>query len=50
MSYYEGVGLNEQDFFDGNYQVYPITQDNYRVILKEKSVEGYDQFFEENYK
>ena len=52
MTYYEGVKKNEKDFLGINfkYDIYPITQNNYRQILKERSLEGYPEFFEANYK
>lgn len=33
-----------------SFKVYPVTQQNYRVILKNRSLEAYDTFFRENYK
>jgi len=51
MTYYDGISKNSGDFLPGfNYTVYPVTQNNYRTILKEKSLAGYDTFFELNYK
>jgi len=51
MEYYEGVEKNKGDFVAGSsYNVYPVTQNNYRQILKSKTLAGYDSFFEENYK
>lgn len=52
MAYYEGVKKNEKDFLGIGlkYQIFPITQNNYRQILKERSLKGYPEFFEENYK
>ncbi len=32
-----------------SFNIYAITQNNYRQILKDKSINGYDQFFRENY-
>ncbi|MBP6183991.1 MAG: tetratricopeptide repeat protein [Saprospiraceae bacterium] len=32
------------------FKVYPATQQNYRIILKERSLDSYDTFFKENYK
>lgn len=50
MQYYKNVELNSGDFVqDSDYLVYPVTQENYRQILKSKSVSGYDDFFEANY-
>ena len=51
MEYYEGIDKNKGDYVAGDgYKVYPVTQNNYRQILKSKSLAGYDSFFEENYK
>lgn len=52
MDYYNGVQLNEKDFVDGKkmpYEVLPITQNNYRQVLKDKTVENYRIFFQANY-
>ena len=51
MSYLNGIRSNSGDFLpDGTeYEMYPITQYNYRQILKNKSLDGYREFFEENY-
>lgn len=51
MNYYNSVSSNSDSFLPENvqYQMYPITQYNYRVILKSKSLDGYAEFFEENY-
>ena len=52
MDYYNGAIKNEKDFLGINfkYQIYPITQNNYRQVLKERKLDGYPEFFEENYK
>jgi len=52
MAYYDGVKKNEKDFLGlaFKYQVYPITQNNYRQVLKERKLDGYPEFFEANYK
>ncbi len=52
MSYYDGVEKNAQDFINANevdFQMFPITQSNYREVLRNRSVEGYDVFFRGNY-
>lgn len=51
MSYYEGVQKNQGDFLNQStgYEIFPITQNNYRQILKDKSVDNYRIFFQENY-
>jgi len=33
-----------------DYQLLPISMDNYRSILRDKTVDGYEEFFEANYK
>ena len=46
MKYYEGVqGAN--DFLEPGmpFEMYPVTQNNYREILKSKSLTGYREFF-----
>ena len=51
MDYYEGIQKNSGDFLPGfKYTVYPVTQNNYRTVLKEKTLAGYDEFFELYYK
>ena len=51
MEYYDGVEKNKGDFVAGEgYKVYPVTQNNYRQILKSKSLAGYESFFKDNYK
>ena len=32
-----------------DYVIYPLTQGNYREVLRNKSFDGYQSFFEENY-
>jgi tetratricopeptide (TPR) repeat protein len=51
MKYYDGVNLNNKDFLDEQtgYEVFPITQNNYRQILKDKAVDNYRIFFQEQY-
>lgn len=52
MAYYQGVQKNGDDFLDPNeldYQLFPITQSNYREVLRNRSVDGYDVFFNGNY-
>ncbi len=52
MSYYSTIEKNKILFLNNSfkYQVYAVTQNNYRQILKEKTLDNYKQFFEENYK
>ncbi len=51
MTYYEGITKNAESFLPEGveYEIYPITQNNYRTVLKSKSLAGYKEFFEENY-
>jgi len=51
MTYYEGIIKNAESFLPEGvaYEIYPITQNNYRTVLKSKSLAGYKAFFEENY-
>ena len=51
MEYYNASAKDGVEFFpDGmSYELYPVTQNNYRQILKDKSLVGYNAFFEENY-
>jgi len=51
MTYYEGITKNAESFLPEGveYEIYPITQNNYRTVLKSKSLAGYRAFFEENY-
>ena len=51
MAYYNGVQSNGQDFLPAgsSYDIYPITQYNYRQVLKNKEIETYKIFFQENY-
>jgi tetratricopeptide (TPR) repeat protein len=52
MRYYEGV-QNKKGEYMGNqnvdFEVLPVTQNNYREILKQRSVENYRVFFQEYY-
>jgi len=51
MTYYEGITKNAESFLPAGveYEIYPISQNNYRTVLKSKSLAGYKEFFEENY-
>ncbi|MBI5916359.1 MAG: tetratricopeptide repeat protein [Bacteroidetes bacterium] len=52
MDYLNTIKKNKQDFLDeGKYQfeVFPISQDNYRELLKSKNLDDYRTFFEKNY-
>ncbi len=51
MNYYNAIEKNKKEFIDNDidYTVFPISQSNYRSILKAKSLSGYADFFEEHY-
>lgn len=51
MKYYDTIQKNSQDFIDNSvsFEVFPVTQNNYREVIKEKSVDNYRVFFEANY-
>ncbi len=51
MKYFNGVQKNKEKFMPARakYELYPITQSNYRQILRAKKLDGYATFFEDNY-
>ncbi|MBK8491769.1 MAG: hypothetical protein IPL49_13005 [Saprospirales bacterium] len=51
MEYLQGVEANKPDFLTAefDYQVFPISQNNYRQMLKNKVIDGYPEFFKKNY-
>jgi len=51
MNYFETAIRNPKDFLPANaiYEVYPITQKNYREVIKARSLDSYKTFFEANY-
>lgn len=52
MDYYNGLVKNGDDFIDpsaNSFTVLPISQSNYREVLRNRSVEGYEAFFKGNY-
>lgn len=52
MTYLKNATAREKEFLDGakfDYDIYAVSQSNYREVLKERSVEGYDAWFKENY-
>lgn len=52
MEYFETSKKNKDEFLSRtrvDYQIFPVSQSNYREILKARSVEGYQAFFEANY-
>ncbi len=52
MEYYQLIEKYKEEFIgkaEAGLKVYPVTQQNYRVILKNRSLEAYDPFFVANY-
>ncbi len=51
MTYVKAANDAGDDFLTTkmDYVVYPLTQANYREVLRNKSFDGYGEFFEENY-
>jgi len=51
MDYWNTIQKNEDKFItnDVEYEVYPVTQSNYREIIKQKSVNAYRAYFETEY-
>ncbi|MDQ3016090.1 MAG: tetratricopeptide repeat protein [Bacteroidota bacterium] len=51
MKYFETAKRNPTDFLPSNaiYEIYPITQKNYREVIKARSLDNYKEFFEANY-
>lgn len=51
MDYYSVLKKKGKKFFPKylKYELLPITQRNYRVVLKNRSLKGYAEFFEANY-
>jgi len=52
LDYLQGVEANRQEFLspEFKYEVFPISQNNYRQMLKNKVVSGYPEFYQKNYK
>ncbi len=50
LVYTEGVEKNKKDFLKGEYEVFSVSQDNYREILRQKVLEYYRKFYNKNYK
>lgn len=53
MDYFDTVEKNKSEYIKGEeiaYDIYPVTQRNYRKIISERSVSKYRVFFENNYK
>ncbi|MFK8102990.1 MAG: tetratricopeptide repeat protein [Saprospiraceae bacterium] len=51
MNYFQGIKGNSKDFMASRteYELFVITQFNYREVLKAKDITEYRAFFEENY-
>ncbi len=51
MNYYRNVIKRELEYINGftNYEIYVISQNNYREVLKSKSFKEYKPFFDKNY-
>lgn len=52
MKYYEGVQKNKELFIKDTaigYDIYPVTQKNYREVIKQKGTAGYRLFFDQKY-
>ena len=52
MKYYKGTQINKRDFIskDNDFEIFAITQNNYRLVLKNKTLDGYREFFDSTYK
>ncbi len=50
--YQQGALRKKSEFIpaEADFVIYPITQSNYRELIKSRSIEGYAAFFEETYK
>jgi hypothetical protein len=51
MKYYKEVERNKKEFMEPNvsYDIFAVTQQNYREIMKKKSIKEYEIFFKKNY-
>ena len=51
MDFYRKIQKRPKRFLSKkiDYQLLPISQRNYRIVLKNRSLEGYAEFFEANY-
>jgi hypothetical protein len=51
-SYVDGIRRNAAKYIDARampYRIYPISQSNYRVVLTQRSLDGYPEFVAESY-
>lgn len=51
MRYYNGVQQNKTEFVGNGitFEIMPISQNNYRQVIRARSVDGYKEFFDSNY-
>ncbi|MFN8279726.1 MAG: tetratricopeptide repeat protein [Saprospiraceae bacterium] len=51
MKYYNSIQKNREEYLPGltNFEVYPITQNNYKEVLRLRSIREYQAFFKKNY-
>ena len=52
LDYIDGAVKNPKDFVDGNelaYDIFAVTQRNYREIIKQKSINNYREWYSTNY-
>ena len=52
MQYYQGVQRNRGDFLKDKkvtFNIFAVSQNNYRQILRSKSMDGYETFFNDHY-
>ncbi|PPK87999.1 Tfp pilus assembly protein PilF [Neolewinella xylanilytica] len=52
MTYYRNATEHRDEFLNGTeegYTILPVSQSNYREILKARAIAGYDRWFEANY-
>jgi tetratricopeptide (TPR) repeat protein len=50
LVYTEGVEKNKKDFLKVENEIFAVSQDNYREILRQKVIEHYRKFYNKNYK
>ena len=50
VKYTEGVSKNGQDYLKGVYEVFAISQDNYREVIRQRGVDAYRKFYDQYYR
>jgi tetratricopeptide (TPR) repeat protein len=51
LVYTDGIAKNAGEFIKGaKYEVYAVSQDNYRELLRQKTLDAYKIFYDKNYK